>query len=207
VSSSQPPFYFERGQLGLQILTRDSKPPQVRDGAPELGFGDFRPLVLVSQPNVRDPDGWKPFHPEDPLLLRQARNAYRGLTKRSDQCNAQCTDSLLVVQPKGYRSASGAVLIAVAPGLKAEDGAQHLACTCPDAEWDHQPDWFLFAHGAFKHIAAGLVLMDAGDYDGCGVSEIVFRSEGEGDAPDAYVLFCPRDGSVHVFEIPTNETF
>lgn len=63
-------------------------------------------------------------------------------------------------------------------------------------------EWFLYACNKLRSIGSDLVLIDAGDYDGDGVSEVLFRIGGIGDTEYGYYLFCPRTGSTHEFRIP-----
>jgi hypothetical protein len=203
--SAPPPIYTLRTQLGTQVLSKDSKPPRIGQNAGEFdACSHYRPLVLVSQPNYRDPDLWKPFHPEDPALLKQARAAYRTLRQGKPQSGCRCPEESIVVQPKGYRSAKGDILLSIA--IATQNGK--MACECDGADWDIVPDWFLLKNGHFLQVGRhGLALIDAGDYDGDGASEILFTTIEDHDAEAAYVLFCPRDGSVHEFFLPNENSY
>ena len=207
LNSAQPPRFTDRTQLGMQIPERGASLPHIRDSAGRFPFGGFRPLVAISQPNFTDPDGWKPFRATDPDLIRRARAAYRQQAGGSPPCNARCPDASLLAVPEGYRSARGEMLVAVMTATVKTGSSITAACQCEGALWDPEPDWFLVRNGVFQHVGRSLTLIDAGDYDGDGVSEILFWREGQGDGRDAYVLLCPRDGSIHEFAIPGPYTF
>ena len=72
------------------ILTRPERVPEV--GIPSMKFAGLcmparmrRPLVVVSQPNFRDPDGWKPLTlPKE--VTAAVRKAYRGKFPRIPRC-------------------------------------------------------------------------------------------------------------------------
>jgi hypothetical protein len=205
--SDQPAIFTSRTQLGIQFPSRGSNIPSIADLAHEFDTcipSRFRPLVVVSQPNYRDPDQWKPFHPEDRSLLKQARSAYLDLWKDGQGDKCRCVEDSLVVQTKAYRSAKGDVLLSVAPAMNGNE----LACQCSGSGMDGVPDWFLIANGRSLHVGGhGLALIDAGDYDGDGVSEILFMTTEDHDAEGGYVLFCPRDRSVHEFLVPNANSY
>jgi hypothetical protein len=77
------------------------------------------------------------------------------------------SDRLIQPKRKAYRSARGDVLL--------ELGVSH---TCnpggPGEEWE-EPVWFLLHDGTAKYIGKSLTLVDAGDYDRDGTSEVVFQ--------------------------------
>jgi hypothetical protein len=174
------PANWERyADVGIEELTAGAKPPAVRAGAAAfatwMGVPAFRPLVTISQPSYGDPDRWKPFRPAAELGRAIALNPrYKNLPAQS-----------IWLLPKGYRSSRGDVLLAVRADEKNErDGGYR------------ESDWFLLRNGAFHFVGNELTLLDAGDYDGDGTSEVIFQQSGENR--DGYVL-------LHVSDVSTNE--
>ena len=178
--------YSTYGQVGTENLTPDSAPPEITDDAEAfatwLGVSQFRPLVAVSRPNYADPDHWKPFHPP-PELGTQAHAAFRKAIPvlRCEDLEVPYADDDIVLLDKGYRSDGGDSLLA----LRATPSNDR--CESNEDAWDSA--WFLLAHGIFHFVGAGLTLLDAGDYDGDGISEIVFQTSGYNR--DGYVLYHP----------------
>jgi len=180
----------DRTQTGLQRLTPESQ-SSVQSKIPRA-----RNLVVVSRPNYQDPDQWKPYAPEpNASVLSLARTALSKLAQKQPGEPCDCPGTMVRILPKPYRSSHGDILIGVAP--------VHDACECHLSE-----DWFLIRSGqavTVRSIYQGeqsLHLIDAGDYDACGVSQLVFFEEGVGDGPDKFVLFSPRDALSAEFKIP-----
>lgn len=145
-----------------------------------------RPLVLVTLGNYRDPDHWERFDPPS-LLQTQLFADFRKAVGRVMNCPEDPEKAVPfaytpkhVVVRSGYRDRSGRKLVALQ--LRGTfDGCDGL----PDGdEWSVH--WFLLDRGT-RYIGANLELVDAGDYDGDGASEILFwRSEYN---LDGYALF------------------
>lgn len=185
VESHSLDYRFYR-DVGLHELTPESKFPTMRDPAKTfvtwMGASRYRPLVVISQPNYGDPDRWKPFRPT-PALGKQAHAALRSAL---GEPAPRYSDSAIYLQPKGYRSSRGDALI--------ELRLNKLA---------HAPDgpaeaWFLIKDAAVYWIGSGLTLVDAGDYDGDGSSEILFQKSLYNR--DGYLLFHVRDRSKQEFD-------
>ena len=178
--------YASYGQVGTEDLTPDSTAPEITDGAEAfatwLGVSQFRPLVAISRPNFTDPDHWKPFRPP-PEIGTQAHAAFHRAVPvlRCEDQEVPYTDDDILLLDNGYRSGAGDVLLA----LRATPSNDH--CESNEDAWDSV--WFLLARGTFHFVGTGLTLLDAGDYDGDGISEIVFQSSGYNR--DGYVLFHP----------------
>ena len=174
------------GEVGIEDLTGDSNPPEITDDAEAfatwVGTSRFRPLIAISRPNLADPDRWKPFRPA-PELGGQAHAAFRKavpILRCEDQAVPYADDDILLLD-KGYRSGAGDVLLA----LRAAPSNDR--CESNEDAWDSV--WFLLTRGAFHFVGTALTLLDAGDYDGDGISEIVFQTSGYNR--DGYVLFHP----------------
>jgi hypothetical protein len=80
----------------------------------------------------------------------------------------------------GYQSSNGSTLVSIGFDLG------NYRCDGPlDAAWT--PQWFHIQNNQISHIGNGMVLVDAGDYNGDGKSEILFWSSGYNE--DGYVLY------------------
>jgi hypothetical protein len=186
VQSYRPEEFFYRHDVGIQLLTSSQKFPQIHKNRKEfeswMGTPVFRPIVAVSQPNYSDPDRWKPFY-LTPEIARKAYSSFRSVVGIQVDCGIETirhdySDKLILPRKKAYRSANGDILL--------ELGTSH---TCnpggPREEWE-DPVWFLLHDGTARDIGRSLTLVDAGDYDGDGTSEVVFQYAGYNR--DGYVL-------------------
>ena len=170
--------------VGLQDITSATLIPTV--GKKSSDYGDFtgasvyRPLVTNSQPFFNDPESWKPSQPSPELvrLLRQEfRRKFPKLCKMSEQDESKLVpfsyDDSDVKLVKGYASNKGWTLAR----LHLQD-----AIDCKDIEAGLEIDdpWFaLDPHRAVQYLDSGMWLVDAGDYDNDGRSEVVFSIVGE----------------------------
>lgn len=154
-----------------------------------------RPLVVVSKPYYRDPDGWKRAR----LLEKIAalvRTGFRGQYPRVDRCEQEAIaehdwkypDSALAL-PIAYASNKNSFLVAA-------------RLNAGDCGWGGRPDdpvdpwvlqWFLVAPDeSVRRIGGFEELLDAGDYDNDGRSEIIFFST-KSEHSDAYDLLYGDD--------------
>ncbi|MBI5890342.1 MAG: hypothetical protein HZB47_06650 [Nitrosomonadales bacterium] len=148
-----------------------------------------RPLVLVSEPNVKDPAEWKPFKvgSEYKEMLFDSLNRELQKSKIVNCTNPEqekATPYVFGVEElkiyKGYRSKDGGVLISV--GLNSDN----YHCDGPlGPEWSSQ--WFYIRNSRVEFIGDSLMLLDEGDYDEDGKSEVLFWSSGYNE--DGYVLY------------------
>jgi hypothetical protein len=180
------------------IVTPEAKVPTV--GKPSREFAGIsslfglnavrRPLVVVSKPYYRDPDGWKRTQLREPIagLVRETfRRQYPHVDRCKDEEIAErdwkFPDSALSVRA-AYASNKNSFLVAV--NLDAGD-----------CGWGGRPDeptdsfvfqWFLVeADRSVRRIGGFEVLLDAGDYDNDGRSELIFFST-RSESSDAYDL-------------------
>jgi hypothetical protein len=154
-----------------------------------------RPLVVVANGSVLDPDGWKPFSPPQELVGRlfsefKARLGAPFICPNPDaekgvRFKYGAKDVHLL---KGYKSNRGQLLITLA--LKPRKDR----CDGPDDGWNTQT--FLVDSNT-GYVGAGVNLVDAGDYDGDGTSELLFWFSGYNK--DGYVLFSPTTGGRREF--------
>ena len=144
-----------------------------------------RPLALISPANVKDPDLWKPFTPGPSVRERLFRD-FKKRAGRAVRCPENPTKAvpfkytaMNIVVGTGYRDRMGRALIA----LRLDDRMNE--CDGPTGEaWATQ--WFLLADGVHP-LGRSLELVNAGDYDADGRSEILFWYSGYNE--DGYTLF------------------
>jgi hypothetical protein len=197
VSSVRPQSYAS-SNVGLESLKAGSPPPQIQEGAAAFatsrGAAAYRPLVAVSKPNYQDPDQWAPFEP--PAAMRkQATAAFKHKTALDLKCDGKPTrdypDSAILPYGKAYRSIGGDVLL----GMNPDPRLKHCGEGAKADEW--QSAWFHMKSDRFSWIGNGLTLLDIGDYNGDGFSEVLFQYDGSNR--DGYVLLDPRDDTKNEF--------
>jgi hypothetical protein len=149
-----------------------------------------RPLVLVSKPYYRDPEAWKRIQLPDEIsgLVRAAfRKQYPHVDRCKDEEIAErdwkFPDSAISF-PHAYASNKNSLIVAV----KLDAG---------NCGWGGRPDypadafvyqWFFVASNrSVRRIGGFDLLLDAGDYDDDGRSELVFFST-RSESSDVYEL-------------------
>ncbi len=178
------------GDIGL--FQPDPKTPvvMVKEGASRFHYWQgpqpFRPLVAVSASNVGDPGGWKPWMPSPADVAKLVPDFRVAVGSVSFKCGGEGTlkypDQAIKVA-SAYRSRGGSALL----GLQIDP--QRLKCDeMPDENWVNQ--WFAVTAAGHHFIGRDLELIDAGDYDGDGASEVVFHQSGYNY--DGYVLLYDR---------------
>lgn len=127
------------------------------------GVSHLRPVVLATSPHGKDPDGWTPFVPTPEYRAKiqaKHRNALRMV------CGEDFVLRLSMIEMlSGYRSLSGSELVSA--------WAKTGSCgNNPPWTLDHR--WFLLDKSGVREVADSPEVVDAGDYDGDGVSELLF---------------------------------
>jgi hypothetical protein len=157
---------------------------------PKGGFGGWcgsetsRPLVLVSAANFEDPDRWKPFHPtsaeRDRLVASFRKVVGMKLPCPNDSTTLMPFDyaAATFATVKGYKDRAGRLLVA----FKVED--KKYVCDSPDGPRAIQ--WFLLSDGVHP-LGPDFELVDAGDYDRDGKSDLLFWYSGYNE--DGFTLF------------------
>lgn len=135
----------------------------------------YRPIVVVSQPNFKDPEGWKPMT-LDPAIVSavrvQFRKHYPSLcridnTRDGTKQPWRYPESQIKVT-RAYMSKSGWSVV----GLHLENVRD---CSDEEAGFQVEDPWFVIdPNRTIRFLDAGLSLIDAGDYDNNGESELVF---------------------------------
>jgi hypothetical protein len=135
------------------------------------GFMDdpvFRPLVAISEPNVRDPDVWKPA-PLDAAATAAIRSEFRKKYPKITDCEVEelrdYSDQDLKFL-KSYTAKSGWHLV-----LTSLTG-----CDISDLRGDGLDlEWFTIdPAGAVHYLHGNMRFVDAGDYDNSGHSQLLF---------------------------------
>jgi hypothetical protein len=135
----------------------------------------YRPLVAVSKPYFSDPDGWKRSSPSAEKIAL-ARKQFKNKFPKVENCR-NYTENIPrswhyrdedIVVNKAYSSKNGSLLIELSLTGYACDGP--LEDGEPfDSQW-----YFIDPAGSVKFIGSGMQLVDAGDYDNDGESEVIF---------------------------------
>jgi hypothetical protein len=137
-----------------------------------LGTAVFRPLIANSQPYFKDPDGWKPSHPSS-----EAAAALRAQFRKKFPQVSNCTSEGSDAKPWPYRDADIRLAKAYSSTRRwsvVQLLLERYRCEGP-IEDAFAGQWFaVSARGEIKFIGQGMWLVDAGDYDNDGKSEVVF---------------------------------
>ncbi len=171
VTASTPKEFEYFSAVGLQKITSKQPIPAIGKRSPEFGgFSEsavLRPLIADSQPYSKDPDAWKPSHPSLDLAS-SVRLAFRKKFPKVSNCASE---------PWQYRDAD----IKLNKAYSSTKGwsAVQLLLTgnrCEGPSDDPFIDqWFAVTpHGEAMFLGEGMWLVDAGDYDNDGKSELVF---------------------------------
>lgn len=177
VTSRTPETFDFYSSVGQQMITSKSVVPTV--GQPSQEFGGWlgqpvcRPLIAVSQPNYRDPDGWKPAKLSESATLairREFRKRFPNVTNCPNGQSGQekpwsYEDNNIMVQ-KVYASKRNWMVASVL--------LDPYRCDGPSDE-PFAVHWFVVApQQQVRWLGSNMWFVDAGDYDGDGKSELVF---------------------------------
>jgi hypothetical protein len=185
------PWFYARDKYFT--VKANQKIPMVENKSKEFGgwmkVPEHRPLVLVSQPHFNDPEHWKPSVPDEafkkrlyvPLKLVMGKfNAYTcpGGPEVNELVPYQFKPEDVVIY-KAYGSSIGKKIVAV--GINREK----FGCDGPPPpEW--ADNWFLVEGDNIDFIGREMTIVDAGDYDNDGRSELLFWHSGYDE--DGYIL-------------------
>jgi len=164
-------------QLGQQTIVGSVAPPTI--GKPSTDFGGFlgepvyRPLVAITEPNYSDLEDWKPTQLST-ATTAAVRKAFRSRFPKVTNCSQQdiehtkpwpYTDSNMVVN-KAYSSNRHWLIAEIKLSRSRCDG-------WADAAFSSQ--WFVITpERRVRFLGSNMWLVDAGDYDNDGNSELVF---------------------------------
>lgn len=147
----------------------------------------YRPLVAISQPNVSDPEEWKPA-PLSPALVASARQQFRIKFPKETNCRSPEEN---IPRPWKYRDED----IHLAKAYSSKDGWSLVelnltgyACDGPNDGSGFIGQWYVAEpSGAVRFLGSDMWLVDAGDYDNDGKSEVLFSTDE--DNTGGYRLF------------------
>jgi len=183
IASRTPSEFKWYAAVGQQEIVSAGRVPTIGQQSSEFGGYTeavvYRPLVANSRPYSRDPEEWKPATASDSLnsILRTAfRKRFPKLCRlggpQSNRMDAYPYRDEDVKLVKVYTSKTRWTVAML-----------HLqAVDCSDAEAGFNIDdpWFAAApNGSVTHLDDGMWLVDAGDYDNDGKSELLFSIDRE----------------------------
>ena len=174
----------------LLLLAPDQSVPVIANDQ-EL-FGGWcevppnRPLVLISRPNFKDPQGWKQFR-ADSTLRNRLFSQFAAAAGEVNTCESRNSDNPSIwaysaddlLFSASYQDHAGRKLVALQlnPARNQCDGP-------PDDAWSMH--WFIIGE-SIQSLGLNLSLIDAGDYDADSTSEVLFWYSGYNN--DGYSLF------------------
>lgn len=177
VTSARSSDFHYYSDIGQQAITSPTPVPTIGSPSPEFGGNEakvHRPLMANSQPYFADPDRWTPSVLSSDLttLLRQAfRKKFLNLCRSSEGNETK-------LEPFPYRDEDVKPMKTYTSGKGWVIARMHLeAIDCRDTEagFDIDDPWFFVDEN--KHVGfldSGMWLVDAGDYDNDGRSELIF---------------------------------
>ena len=165
-------------------------PSQEFAGLMEMGPGKARrPLVVVSGPNFRDPDGWKRVTKLPVAIAALVRSAFRRDFPHVDRCKDE------EVVERDWRFPDSSLGFLIAYGSNKNSFIVETQLSAGNCGWIDDPNdplsapWFFVSpDGGVRRIGSFMSLLDAGDYDNDGKSELVFFFS-QGENTDGFVLF------------------
>ncbi|HYX67566.1 MAG TPA: hypothetical protein VE825_00415 [Terriglobales bacterium] len=183
VTGRTPQDFAMYSRVGQQEITSKAPVPAVGNRSiefsGEMEKAAYRPLVAVSQPNFKDPEAWRPAV-LTPGRLAAFRQQFRQRFPRL--CKSSETDESKLV-PFPYSDEQVSLVKAYASRNGWTLARLHLeAIDCEDTEAGFNIDdpWFVMDPTAStRYLDSGMFLVDAGDYDGDGRSEVVFSLSSE----------------------------
>ena len=183
ITSQTPAEYKFYSSVGLETIMSHGPVPTIgKRSSDYAGFtGDpvYRPLVALSQPNVSDSDHWKPAQ-LSPDLIATARQQFRN--KFPNVTNCRNADENVPL-PWNYRDED----IHVTKAYSSKDNWSLIdlnltgyACDGPqDDDSAFVGHWYVIdTTGKPMFLGTNMWLVDAGDYDSSGRSEVLFSIDG-----------------------------
>jgi hypothetical protein len=178
IAGETPSEFLFYSRIGLQKVNSAGAIPSI--GKPSTEYSGFlnkpvhRPLAANSQPHFKDPERWAPVQTSLlnlGILRKQFQKKYPKLCRISGEKESKrevfpyVEDDVRVV--KIYESRENWIL--------AHLHIDAMDCSDPGAVFPMDDPWFVIdpKHYA-NYLASGMWLVDAGDYDGNGKSELLF---------------------------------
>jgi hypothetical protein len=183
VDARTPANFHFYSQAGIEYIISANVIPTVgkreREYSGFAGESVYRPLVAVSQPNFKDPDGWKPAQPS-PEQIDTVRREFRKKFPTVSNCKDPNENKLEswkyndkdIKVESAYTSKTGWSLVEIDLTGYACDGLV-------DDGGPFDGQWYVFQpSGKVQFLGSDMWLVDAGDYDGDLQSEVLFAVVG-----------------------------
>jgi hypothetical protein len=181
ITSQTPPHFRFYSEIGVGNITSRGPVPTVGQRSIEyagfLGTPVYRPLVAVSKPNFSDPEQWKPAQ-LSPALIAAARKQFRNKFPKASNCKNPEEN---ILRPWNYRDED----VVITKGYSSKDGWSLLelkltgnACDGNSQDAFHGQWYVVGSSGEVRFLATDMWLVDAGDYDNSGKSELLFSIDG-----------------------------
>jgi hypothetical protein len=182
VTAETPSFFRSNSQVGIEEIVSEDPVPVVGEKSTAFsGFRDtavYRPLVALSRPNLNDTETWKPAQLSLDLIST-ARRLFRVRFPKASNCansSAKATawpyrdEDINIL--KTYASKKQVSLIELSlTGWACETLAEYGGPF--DGQW-----YAADATGNLSFLGTDMSLVDAGDYDNDGNSELLFSIDG-----------------------------
>ena len=184
VQAETPTEFASYAETGIERITSHGEIPTVGKKSPDYaGFFSttpvYRPLVAVSKPNFSDPDQWRRAQPSPDRVVTARRQFQNRFSKASNCRNPDENVPRLwkygdedIKMNKAYSSRDDRLLIELKLTGWACDGPLGFGDAF-DGQW-----YFVDPQGSVKFLGSDMWLVDAGDYDNDGKSEILFSIRG-----------------------------
>jgi hypothetical protein len=190
ITSYTPSEFKWYAAVGQQQIGGTDHVPTVGKQSSEFGgypeAAVYRPLVANSQPFFRDPESWKPAHPSGDLVAL-LRKQFRKKFPEAMNCENPYEN---VAKPWSYRDEDVKILKSYSSRRGwsiAQVRLEDYRCDGP-ADDPFSDQWFAISPELeVKYLDDGMWLVDAGDYDNDGESELVFSIDR--DNRGGYELF------------------
>ncbi|MBN1473771.1 MAG: hypothetical protein JW914_04085 [Syntrophaceae bacterium] len=176
VTARTPNNFSFYAHIGLQDIFEGRAPVVGKSSYEFAGFGGRpvrRPLVAVSKQYFSDPQGWK-RHKPTPKLIMQTLKIMRksapavckeGQSEKQQLIPFHYTQDDLEI--RAHKSINGSVLLTVSMN-------DVFYCEGGDGDGGYDAQTFAISPtGKTYYLGPGLILVDAGDYNGDGSSELV----------------------------------
>jgi hypothetical protein len=179
ITAKTPKEFKFYSHVGLQDITSRDSVPIVGKRSPEYGgFTDqsvYRPLVTNAESYFKDPEVWKPAQSKAELIRVLRQKFHQSFSKL---CKTSEHDETKLI-PLAYRDEDIKIVKAYASKSGWSLARLHLegATECDDVEAGSGMDdpWFVVdPERAVAYLDKGMWLVDVGDYDNDGNSELVF---------------------------------
>jgi hypothetical protein len=186
----------EEGFTAVQkILTPASAIPII--GSPSQQFAGLmavgptrvrRPLIVISKLYFHDTDGWKRTKLSDEIAAL-VRTAFRREYPHVDRCKDE------EIVERNWKFPNSTLAFPIAYGSNKNSFLVEASLNAGDCGYVNDPNdpmsapWFFVSpDGTVRRIGSFMSLLDAGDYDNDGKSEVVFLLS-QGENTDGFVLY------------------